>query len=130
MDKGYIAGIFDGEGCVGVYDRNSDRSGKIRYYVLVVSISQGGEFGRELLLKIKEQYGGSLSHKKGSNKPMWQLNFSPTAGMLFLEAVSELLFIKKEQAQLAISFQKKKNKHTSDQENQKIADRLRYLKTI
>ena len=66
MEKAYIAGLLDGEGCVTLLrqHRGANR-------VPVVSISNNY---RELLDPLKQQYGGSISAKRPAN-PNHKINY-------------------------------------------------------
>lgn len=107
LSPAYIAGFFDGEGCVGVYNRNGAKNGPQRYFVLCVSIAQAGDDGRVLLLELKTKYGGSVSSKKtsGGTKVMWQWYTSADKAAAFLRDIQPHLRLKSEQVAVALEFQ-------------------------
>lgn len=128
LDLAYISGFFDGEGSIGVYDRNKSRDGSRRYYVLVVTLSQSGDEGLALLNEIQAMFGGSVSKKSYVNRQMWQLNLSADKGMDFLTELLPFLRLKKKQAELGITFQRLGVKSTLNEEAVDIARKLKELK--
>jgi hypothetical protein len=89
----YIAGFFDGEGCIGVY---RDTKG---YTKLLVTIGQKSETP---LLLIRECLGGKLS--KPQSMTVHQLVWTNFAAGEMLEQIVPFLVLKKAQAELAIEF--------------------------
>jgi len=106
LDRKYLAGFFDGEGSIGIYGRNLDRTKTKRYYVLVVSLAQSGAWGKHVLTELKEHWGGSVYGQEGSKKKMWKWNISADKAADFLSWLREDLILKKDEADLALLFQK------------------------
>lgn len=97
----YLAGFFDGEGSIGVY-RGSNGAFFLRTQLTQV---QSG-ITRSLLDSFRKDFGGSISHQttpSGRGKLNWQLNSDSAA--YFLSVIEPHLFLKREQAQLAIWWQ-------------------------
>lgn len=96
----YLAGFFDGEGCIHIQTRRDGR-----WLNLLVSIVQTNP--RPLLLAHSE-FGGSLSKTDKSSgkskKPIWRLCFAPKNAARFLRAVYPYLIVKKEEAEVALAF--------------------------
>lgn len=100
----YLAGFFDGEGCIDcqrMYVKNSQT-----FYVRPrVRISQAVS-GRAVLDKLHTVYGGTLKLRKGSNPNQQEYiswEFLDRKGMLLLlNTMLPHLIVKREQAELAI----------------------------
>lgn len=106
ITKEYLAGFFDGEGCI--YLGTTSASGTNRKYPsLIVSLAQSGENGLHLLLDIQKEYGGSLSHKKkikDSHKDAYQLRWRGKKGVIFLDQIGKYLKIKQQKASDVCNF--------------------------
>ena len=94
----WLAGFFDGEGSIGVYARNTNRDKSIRYYVLVVSLAQSGNIGKQICEKLQSIYGGSVYLGKSAHKPQWKWNVSADLAQQFLYTIKPFLINKKEEA--------------------------------
>lgn len=111
VNKEYLAGFFDGEGCIhlGVTTASGTNN---KYPSLIVSLAQSGENGKQLLLNIQAEYGGSLSMNKKlkpSHKDGYQLRWRGSKGILFLNKIKDSLIIKKQKALDVCSFMEKYN---------------------
>lgn len=96
----YIAGFFDGEGCITVSRRNSSGC---RYSIICIITQKK----REVLDLIKSYFGGYIviqERNRRENDFICRLRFSPLASREFLEAIEPYLIVKKEQAQIAIEY--------------------------
>ena len=102
LSREYLAGFFDGEGCVGVYSRNSNKKDTLKYFVLVCSVSQKGDAGKELLDRIKLQFEGSI-YRNGSG--VWQWTTSANKADTFIRYILPFSNIKQPQLLKALSFQ-------------------------
>jgi len=106
MDLRYFAGLFDGEGSVGIVKT------KTQYlspnYILNIRIVNTN---KELLNQIKSQFGGSVVKKTKSkmygenHNTCWVWITQTNIAKSILENILEYLIIKKEHAKLAIKFQ-------------------------
>jgi len=105
----YVAGLFDGEGCVNIYQTKKgvkkDRIG----YELTATI-YNTYF--EIIKRLKETFGGyGLTRKRervrnGENwKTSYEWKLSCSKAKDFLKKLLPYLIIKKEQAKIAIEFQ-------------------------
>ena len=96
----YIAGFFDGEGCVCIYRVRN------RTYALAVSVSQ---VDPRPLIFVSKFFGGKVSARppqKGHSKlPYFQWRLSASNACYFLEQILPFLINKKDQATIAIEFQ-------------------------
>ena len=101
-DLAYVAGIFDGEGCVCL------RINKGRYYSLDISVANTNEW---LMQWLKFAFGGNFyamqaKTRKAQNwKPCWRWTITGNKGSSFLKLILPYLRLKKPQAELAIKFQ-------------------------
>lgn len=103
----YYAGLFDGEGSVGVYrisprDRNHPRS----YVRLVAKVTNTF---KPVLLPLLDKFGGSIENNKASEKfngwqdtYSWKVNASGT--MHFITWIYPYSLIKKEQLDVVFQF--------------------------
>ena len=102
ISKQYIAGFFDGEGCIGIYKRKDRRSGKGSCARIQVTQNKSRK-STEILNYMLSKYGGNLSEQitlSGKIKYNWQLN--PGGARKFLKDLFPYLILKKEQALIAI----------------------------
>lgn len=106
ISKEYLAGFFDGEGCI--YLGYTSASGtKKKYPSLIVTLAQSGEEGLKLLLQIQKNYGGRLHHKKKikvSHKEAYQLRWRGKNAILFLDLIGKYLNIKQQKASDVCNF--------------------------
>lgn len=104
MDISYLAGFFDGEGCIGLYCPK--KTG--RYYALRTQLVQNSNiFSDKLFTELQSKYGGYIGRKKTSSgkiKLNWVLSNAP-CGKLLIDILPHLIF-KKEQAVLAMEWLK------------------------
>ncbi len=102
--KAYIAGFFDGEGCVSI-GKYQGKKNRTPTYQLMVVISQKDD----VLHELRDMVGiGSVcgnNHTKGRYYNQWRM--SPKDGVKFLEMILPYLRYKANQAELAIEFQSK-----------------------
>ncbi len=107
----YVAGFFDGEGCVCITKTHR----KIRdthEYVLSTGI---GNTYAPILYYLKEEFGGyihlnlSAKKRKATYKPFFQWHITGKKARCFLEKLLPYLIVKKEQAEIGIAFQKCKS---------------------
>lgn len=102
-DLAYVAGIIDGEGCIGIYKH------KHRYY-LQVAVHMTNEW---LVNWLSFAFKGSIStygyyRKRENCQKEWAWNLTGKKALVFLELVYPYLKLKKPQAEIAIQFQKHK----------------------
>ena len=106
FSRDYVAGFFDGEGCIIVgRSRPPFRRRNIRYQ-LAVSLANKH---RACLLWLKETFGGTVGAPHTSGVSYWQLNGNKA--LVFLQWISSALVVKRPQAELAMEFQITKTTH-------------------
>ena len=105
MEKPYLAGLLDGEGCIMI--AKSKRQGKKNYeYCLRVFVSNSHLLG---LQEVQKYFGGWLNEVKPdknrfSQNRCWRLWWNGKSGANLLEQLKPYLVIKKRQAELALQF--------------------------
>lgn len=97
----YIAGLFDGEGCVSIHKVSNRQT-----YDLVVDVANQNI---EILQVIKEYFGGSIREVIRGSK-VYKISLSSNQALTFLYAVHPYVFIKRKQLEVAIEFQVAKHK--------------------
>lgn len=102
----YVAGLFDGEGSVGIY-----RNGQGKYH-LRTQLTQNHTPASERLAKgLVSTYGGHYSVQLSvSRTPYFNWQLSTEVALRFLERVYPYLILKKQQAELAIAWQRQRPK--------------------
>jgi hypothetical protein len=112
ITKQYIAGLFDGEGSIGIYNRKDRYNG----VCLRTQLTQNKTKESFLILNfLKDKYGGNLSEQKTLSdgiKYNWQLN--PKGVEKFLKDIKPYLVLKNTQAQLALFWLKNRPKVKRD----------------
>jgi hypothetical protein len=111
----YVAGFFDGEGCITIKTEKGTPSS------LSTGISQKDI---KPLKRIKEIFGGSIYYHKPNDMYQWRANND--LSYWFLLAILPYLIVKKEQALLAIEYQHLRDKQGSKHRltEQELSDRL------
>jgi len=101
-DVAYIAGLFDGEGCVRIKHANQ---GGNSYYV----IAHITNTNKKMLDKVEGLFGGNTRiQEKGRNKKVYNWYITSSEASDFLKVLSPFLIEKEEQAKLAIYFHEHK----------------------
>lgn len=117
----YIAGFFDGEGCVRIKEAN--QGGNSFYVIAHLTNSY-----RPVLDEVQELFGGALrKQERTPNKTIYNWCLSSAEAVDFLKTISPFLKEKKSQAEFAITFHLAKEKLTGSQKR-KWAKRLSSMK--
>ena len=133
----YLAGLFDGEGSIGIYPHHR---GRMSLRTQLVQNKNKNTF--PLLQYLSKRYGGTLPPQKsvsGKWKVNWQL--SSERALLFLRDIYPYLVIKREQAAIAIAWQQSRPKAFRDSEghfasypdhakDRRVAKQLKRMKKI
>jgi hypothetical protein len=102
----YIAGFFDGEGCVGIYGNPGKR------FHLRACITQNIDiFSAFLLTEIHKRFGGSLVKATSPiyrNGEVFTWQTYSIKACAFLKAIEPYLILKKAQAKIAITWQEQR----------------------
>ena len=119
----YAAGIFDGEGSIGI-NRNRTPKGSYRWW-LVVSVAN---IDMRLHIWLQATFGGHVrvNSRKNPARPCYHWTLTSRQAADFLKLLSPFLKIKGEQAAVGIEFQEAI--HQSRDETGERAARLQLLK--
>lgn len=105
----YLAGLFDGEGCINIYERRITTKRKVAPYGLRLYLTNTH---RGVIEWMQTQFGGWVHVYRDRKRPKhWALGFkwhsSARHAAYLLEIMLPYLIIKKPEAELAIAFQKR-----------------------
>ena len=81
----YLAGFFDGEGCIRINKTHG-------HYALIIQVSQCNRWVLELF---KMHFGGSIHHREQSRYPSSMWSISSWKASAFLEIIEPYLMLKK-----------------------------------
>lgn len=101
----YLAGFFDGEGCIAILKNRFVRKDCSIYhprYDLSIAISNQN---LEVLLDVHKTFGGSITNHPNA----YQWRVSALSAKAFLEAIQPYIRVKKTQLELALIFQELKS---------------------
>lgn len=123
LSRQYIAGYFDGEGCVSITRDNRNRSNSFNIYISL------GSTVIEPLLLLKEIYSGSIKEYKNKGgvkrKTIWYWVITSKLAEIFLEDIKDYLIIKRPQAELALELRKLIPKRSSRHPKEEIEEMTR-----
>lgn len=108
----YIAGLFDGEGSIGIYYRQKTKD---RFHLRTQFTNNKDKNTQKLMTWLMDKFGGNLSEQitlSGNIKYNWQLNSDKA--VYFLQKIKPYLIFKKDQAIIAINWQKQRPKPIRD----------------
>jgi hypothetical protein len=114
MDLAYVAGLFDGEGCVSIrrYFKSNNKSRKpCEMYTLWVQVTNADP---RLVYPLKDQFNGSVhvtKHKSPNQRDTHVWICTSRNALEFLKAIRPWLIAKADQADIAIAFQEAKFRH-------------------
>lgn len=101
----YLAGIFDGEGCITIFKvRCNNRKSSHKYGVRC----RVGMSSPMAVSRFHTVFGGYIVHEEHKNDPhkrdMWVWDISHTGAYEFLNTIAPYLILKKGEAELGIKF--------------------------
>jgi hypothetical protein len=134
MSLEYLAGFFDGEGCVGVYPAHQGAS-----YHLMVQITQNSTRAADALLReISDRFGGSVGVVETRKHRQLHWSIGGDRGALFLESILPYLVLKLDQAIIASSYHRRRPPMSRDKrgrvlpmdhsDGRAVCERLKALK--
>lgn len=101
-DVAYIAGFFDGEGCIRI--KRANQGGNSYYITATITNSN-----KMILEYIKDIFGGKVREaEKKANKVIYHYELTSSEAVDMIKTLLGFLKEKKEQAELAINFHEKK----------------------
>ena len=104
-DKAYLAGLFDGEGCVAIAKCNSKRTPTPIYSLIVVITNSQRDFldyYRSLTNLGSVKTDKNISHSNWRSTHQWWI--TSKQAKIFLELIYPYLKIKREQVDIAFAF--------------------------
>ena len=113
MNNSYFAGLFDGEGCVGIrtmITKNCERGMTYAMYCKV------GMTNKEVIERLKETYGGSVnlkSENRAGRQDVWTWCAVGSKAKLFLNSIKPYCIVKKEAIDNALAFQARLDNYTA-----------------
>lgn len=121
LDLAYIAGFFDGEGCV-VINKYIHTNGK-EYSQMRVIISNTN---LEVLTQIQARFGGAILSKNvsGNHKRGYELRLLSWSGANILKFMLPYLIVKSKQARVGIEFQNTMDGYCGNQYKTKLPDEV------
>lgn len=108
IELAYMAGFFDGEGCI-LIEKQKNKIKKRPYYHVSIQMAQA-EKGKEIPMWFQANFGGHLIHSRRSLKnpnlcDIWQWRATCQNAMRCLEIIYPYLILKKPQIDLAFKLQ-------------------------
>lgn len=118
IDLAYIAGLFDGEGCISISKKREAGVSHSRVYHLRVMVKMANPYLPHLL---QFSFGGSCLKAKPRprRRESWDWSLSAQQASAFLQIILPYLKLKRDEAELAIKFQSAKRKGTYPNANHK-----------
>ena len=111
----WMAGFFDGEGCISMVRCGPRHEGYSPYYRIVIAMTLTNE---AILRLFHARFGGRFypmhNGKPGKSrdwKPQWQWRMDASPGARFIEEILPYLKLKHEQAEKALLFWRKRDKN-------------------
>lgn len=104
----YAAGLFDGEGYVDIYKATTSKASKSPSFMLRVIISQKDG---KVMNWLKDSFGGYVTKEVRPTSYIYRWDIRSKSAHDFLLKILPYLVIKKEQAEIAILFEKEKGKY-------------------
>jgi len=108
----YIAGFFDGDGSIGIY---SSKKTKNSFHLRTQLTQNKSEKAKLVMIYLIDKFGGNLSEQitiSNDIKYNWQLNADLAVN--FLSKILPYLILKKDQADIAINWQRQRPKRIRD----------------
>ena|ERR1700677_4361801 len=104
----YTAGIFDGEGCVEIYNASTSKASKNPSFILRVTIVQKDG---KVMNYLEKNFGGYVAVDYHGGYYIHRWDVRSKKAYRFLKTIFPFLLIKKEQAKLAIKFEESKGNY-------------------
>lgn len=109
VDLAYVAGLFDGEGCINLRPRSNTKKQTYELQVTLVSTNEW------ITQQLKFSFGGNVYYTPENFERNWKASWrwltQAQNALRFLELVYPYLKLKKPQAEIAIKFQKHKRRN-------------------
>ena len=109
-DLAYMAGIFDGEGCIVIHKSKPRQRGINPSYVIEINLANTNEW---IVRQFHFSFGGNVYLRKRqteTSREIWAWQISANQALLCLKTLLPYLKLKRGQAEIAIKFQEEKIK--------------------
>lgn len=107
IETAYIAGIIDGEGCIGIYCK------KHSFFVQITIANTNKELIIWLENKLHTNAYKMLNDKRLKNKQSFSVTVDRMRAFEILQRIKPYVIVKQKQVKLAIEFKEWQNTHTS-----------------
>lgn len=107
-DNAYAAGLFDGEGCVDIYNASTSKASKSPSFMLRVNITQKDGL---IMNWLQDNFGGNVQLSKRPTTYIYRWDIRSQAAVRFLTYILPFVKIKKKQVELALEFEGAKGKY-------------------
>jgi len=98
----YLAGFFDGEGCVTVHRRQDKAGHRLRTFATLIQATQKGRYFA-VLERFQSRWGGSFKYDRRADVVQWQCT-TAAAGRALREMLPYLM-VKREKAEIVLAMQ-------------------------
>ena len=125
MNIHYVAGIFDGEGSIGIHKRYYRESSRGFLYYPKVRLGMTGE-GTKIVTSLRKQFGGNISWRiyKNTNKDLLTWTITSRKDVQgFLRQVIPFLIVKKAQSVVVMKFFEGGTYHQKDWKSNRMTNR-------
>lgn len=94
----YLAGFFDGEGCIGIY-----RNGQRAFHLRVQLVQNESQIVTAMFQELQERFGGSFrGHPSSSGRSKYNFQLNADKAVAFLTTIQPHLLLKRLEADVAI----------------------------
>ena len=100
----YLAGLIDGEGCIGIYARKLSDTRRFPYHQLVVKIGMRDREAIDFMVEHTGAWGATTSCKQMSTGIIHMTTLHGRRAADFLKRIIPYMTVKKRQAELAVEF--------------------------
>jgi|SRR5208282_3768005 len=124
-ERGYVAGLIDGEGCISFSKRSNGRTGKLDYTLTVSVANTAKEMIDWLVDRLKG--GCYITHKPGERRrlALYRWSLGNNASIALLRGIAPYLVVKQESARLLANG----HRHWTPEAKAAVHARMRALKT-
>lgn len=96
----YLAGFFDGEGCIGIY-----KNGKRSHHLRLQLVQNESRVVTAMFSELQLRFGGNFrGHFSPNGRSKYNLQLNGDKAVAFLEVLRPYLVLKRPQAELAIAW--------------------------
>lgn len=104
ISAAYLAGLIDGEGCIGIYNKKPAGTRKSPYHQLQVGVAMREPEGIGYMAEFKKGYHSWKGCRAMSTGMIHEVKLYGRKAAAFLKEILPYLKVKRRQAQMAIEF--------------------------